>query len=256
MCIPAFVGTHGRREADAATVDMLDAVEVALRRLTRSERRRLYRRLDKGVTEGFTPAVFASMLAELPREEVRALEAWVVDEGGMSEAAARRLFSVLLQATAAKHAVCGVGESLAGGADALWAGISEDFARDDENGHWVDWLQGRQPSTNSPRDSLAGESTASSRHTPRLSVVTKSVLAGRRLASEAEERRRAGEAQPGGYPAEDSQQSRPGQSERRSSCQLHCPAPAFLWSDAPKAVPPIVNKTSVDRASLGEQFGL
>lgn len=260
-CVPAFVGIRGRREADPATVEMLDAIEVALRRLKRSERCRLYRRLDKGVSEGLTPSVFASMLAELPREEVRALEDWLVDEGGISKASVRQLFSVLLQASAAKDAVCSVGGRLADRADAVWAGLSEDFRNGDDNRVWRDWLQGE---LNSPRESLAGESTFSHGPASRLTVVSKAALTARRLAAESERRRQA-EAAParaaGGYLNGDDQQLKAASPPRRASCQLHCPPSTFLWKDAPCAAvqPTPSGETAAaggPRASLGVQFGL
>lgn len=256
--VPPLVGTQGRRDADSGTVEMLDAAEVALRRLKQSELRRLYRRLDRGISEGLPPTCFAKMLAELPLDEVRALEAWVVDEGGMSESGARQLFNTMLQATAAKDAVCDVGEKLADRADAVWAGLAKEITVGDEGGFWPEWLQGRHSSTNSPRDSLAGESAVSSRSRggwKQLRVVTKAALNARRIAAEAEMQRTA-VLQQGGYPDEDVPPPRSMLHERgRTACQLHCPADRFLWGIASASVAP-ASETSVHRKKLGEDFGL
>lgn len=251
--VPPLVGTHGRCEAEAATVDFLDAVEVALRRLKRSEQRRLHRRLDKGISEGVTPGVLARMLVALPPEEVRSLEAWVVDEGGMSESGAREFFNTLLQVTAAQDAVRDVGERLASGADAVWAGLDVP---------WKDWLQGQQPHfVDSPRGSAAGSSasTVGGHHSraSRLSVVTRAALTARKLAADAEAYRTG--VHPGGLGQRDAQPMDAVSSERsvsfkRTSCQLHCPASAFLWSSTP-CVTTAASKTAGSTA-LGEQFGL
>lgn len=221
-----FVGTVGRTKADPNMVELLDAMEAALRRLQQGERRRLHRRLDKGVSEGITPRVFARLLAELPEEEVVALEAWLVDEGALTADAARKLFGALTKAAVAGGTVLGVGEQLADDANALWSGLAEDIANTGVEDFWPDWLQGTS-STGSPRDSISQEDSPH-----RVKVISTAAFAAGNRKTMDGRRSSGGDAgasgECGGSPS--SAAGDTARAPRRSSVQLHCPAQAFLWS--------------------------
>ncbi|CAK9080476.1 unnamed protein product [Durusdinium trenchii] len=224
LCFPPLVGARGRREADSSVVALLDQLDSSLRRLAVEDRERLHRRMDRAVSSSFSPIVLARMLAHLPSEEVHSIERWIVDEGALPPAAAARLFGALLNVQQAGGILQDVVDDVKVGAEELWVRLSEEFASQPEeiSGSWSNWLKGRPPSPSA--QSVIGDfdDDDAMSVTSRLSWAPS-------MASPSGRRSSVVSAQlGGGY----SSSSAP---RKRLSCQLHCPASLFLFSDKPIA---------------------
>eukprot|EP00439_Symbiodinium_sp_Y106_P074029 s2027_g14.t1 len=236
-----------------------------LRCLADEDRARLHRRMDRAVSTNCTPLVLGRMLTHLPVDEVKAIEKWVVDEGALPPPAAARLFGALIGAQKAGGFLQAVMQLVSMGqatleakiqelqeeqkanraalaelqgpaadglylsAEDLWVRLSKEFASqpDEISDSWSNWLQGRPPSPGAQSvlgndfDEDDNVSVAPSMPSRRHTAPTPSSLG----------RRSIGPAQPGGgYGSLSSAGSL--LAKKRASCQLHCPASAFLFTDA------------------------
>lgn len=226
---PPLVGARGRREADSTIVGLLDSLDGELRCLADEDRARLHRRMDRAVSTNCTPLVLGRMLTHLPVDEVKAIEKWVVDEGALPPPAAARLFGALIGAQKAGGFLQDAADGLYLSAEDLWVRLSKEFASqpDEISDSWSNWLQGRPPSPGAQSvlgndfDEDDNVSVAPSMPSRRHTAPTPSSLG----------RRSIGPAQPGGgYGSLSSAGSL--LAKKRASCQLHCPASAFLFTDA------------------------
>lgn len=219
---PSLVGAKGRREADSTMVELLDQLEASLRRLAQEDRDRLYRRMDRAVSSAFSPIVLGRMLAHLPSEEVHAIERWVVDEGALPSGAAARLFGALVGVQKAGGFLQDAVDDVKVGAEELWVHLSEEFASQPEeiNDSWANWLKGRPPSPST--QSVLGDFDEDDA----VSVISERRQSAPKALSVASlGRRSVVSAQLGGG---SSASTAP---RKRHSCQLHCPASLFLFSD-------------------------
>ncbi|CAJ1371879.1 unnamed protein product [Effrenium voratum] len=205
-------------------MDGFDA-SLGLRQMAEEDRSRLHRRMDRAVSTSLTPIVLGRMLSHLPAEEVKAIEQWVVDEGALPASAARRLFGALAGAQQAGGFLQDAVDGVRLGAEELWVRLSEEFASRPEeiNGSWANWLQGRPPSPSA--QSVAGDLDEDDA----VSVVSmgrrRTVSALAKAAAKAPAPRMSlGPQLGGGYP------SLAKQGPKRNSCQLHCPAALFLFT--------------------------
>lgn len=233
------MGARGRREADSTIVGLLDSLDGALRCLADEDRARLHRRMDRAVSSACTPVVLGRMLTHLPVDEVKAIEKWVVDEGALPPPAAARLFGALMGAQKAGGFLQDAADGLYLTAEDLWVRLSKEFASQPEeiSDSWSNWLQGRAPSPGA--QSVVGNDFDEALGTLRpcslddnVSVVP-SMSSRRHTAPTASSlgRRSIGPALPGGgYGSLSS--AGPLLAKKRASCQLHCPASAFLFTDA------------------------
>lgn len=222
---PSLVGAKGRREADSTIVELLDQLEASLRRLAQEDRDRLYRRMDRAVSSAFSPIVLGRMLAHLPSEEVHAIERWVVDEGALPSGAAARLFGALVGVQKAGGFLQDAVDDVKVGAEELWVRLSEEFASQPEeiNDSWANWLKGRPPSPSTQSvlgDFDEDDAVSVISETRRQSAPAKA------LSVASLGRRSVVSAQLGGGYSSASTAPR-----KRHSCQLHCPASLFLFSD-------------------------
>lgn len=238
---PPLVGAKGRLIGDTALVELLDAVDAALRQLQPLDRRKLHRSLDAAFTEEITPIVLARLLAALTAKQVKSLEDWVVEEGALGRDSAHRIFQALCQAGSAGEAALE--------ARCRFAQLSLELSGDT----WSlkNWLEGRSTSpTPSMRSTLdLGEEVSRSqtrrrsagRALPNGGVYVANASADD-IAESAEEEaanaRRAAAA-----------------SMQRASVRLHCPPEKFLFGEVSEkssfsAVSPGVS------ANLALAFGL
>eukprot|EP00435_Cladocopium_sp_Y103_P052315 s29_g16.t1 len=211
--------------ANATIVELLDQLEASLRRLANEDRDRLYRRMDRAVSSAFSPIVLGRMLAHLPSEEVHAIERWVVDEGALPSGAAARLFGALVGVQKAGGFLQDAVDDVKVGAEELWVRLSEEFASQPEeiNDSWANWLKGRPPSPSTQSvlgDFDEDDAVSVISETRRQSAPAKA------LSVASLGRRSVVSAQLGGGYSSASTAPR-----KRHSCQLHCPASLFLFSD-------------------------
>ncbi|OLP84806.1 hypothetical protein AK812_SmicGene34276 [Symbiodinium microadriaticum] len=229
---------RGRREADSTIVGLLDSLDGAISYMNFViERRRdpemlmfaIAQGMDRAVSSACTPVVLGRMLTHLPVDEVKAIEKWVVDEGALPPPAAARLFGALMGAQKAGGFLQDAADGLYLTAEDLWVRLSKEFASQPEeiSDSWSNWLQGRAPSPGA--QSVVGNDFDEDDN---VSVVP-SMSSRRHTAPTASSlgRRSIGPALPGGgYGSLSS--AGPLLAKKRASCQLHCPASAFLFTDA------------------------